>query len=77
MRKGFIIKHRKIRKKNDSSQSVKTAVEHSEEQFYQKIEKSLKIKRDQIQKVTDCKKINRRKEETGGFHCLFRRCMGG
>ena len=25
MRKGFIIKHRKIRKKNDSSQSVKTA----------------------------------------------------
>ncbi len=56
---------------------LKLPVEHNEEQFCQKIEKSLKIKRDQIKKLTDCKKINRRKEETGGFHCLFRRCMGG
>ena len=68
---------------------LKLPVEHSEEQFYQKIEKSLKIKRVGMiilfsknkkrsdQKVTDCKKINGRKEETGGFHCLFRRCMGG
>ena len=56
---------------------LKLPVEHSEEQFYQKIEKSLKNKKRSDQKVTDCKKINRRKEETGGFHCLFRRCMGG
>lgn len=30
---------------------LKLPVEHSEEQFYQKIEKSLKIKRDQIKKL--------------------------
>jgi len=30
---------------------LKLPVEHSEEQFYQKIEKSLKIKKDQIKKL--------------------------
>ena len=30
---------------------LKLPVEHSEEQFYQKIEKSLKIKRDQIKAI--------------------------
>jgi hypothetical protein len=53
---------------------LKLPVEHSEEQFYQKIEKSLKIKKDQ--KAADCKKINRCKEETGRFYCLLCRCMG-
>ena len=73
---------------------LKLPVEHSEEQFYQKIEKSLKIKRDQIKKLQivktsmDARKRDRSEswetEEsdseltgTGGFHCLFRRCMGG
>ncbi len=37
---------------------LKLPVEHNEEQFCQKIEKSLKIKKDQIKKVTDRKKIN-------------------
>ena len=38
-------------------------VEHSEEQFYQKIEKSLKIKRDQIKKLQIVKKsIDARKK---------------
>ena len=35
---------------------LKLPVEHSEEQFYQKIEKSLKIKRDQIKKLQIVKK---------------------
>ena len=35
---------------------LKLPVEHSEEQFYQKIEKSLKIKKDQIKKLQIVKK---------------------
>ena len=38
---------------------LKLPVEHSEEQFYQKIEKSLKIKRDQIKKLQIVKKYIR------------------
>lgn len=42
---------------------LKLPVEHSEEQFYQKIEKSLKIKRDQIKKLQIVKKsIDARKK---------------
>ena len=42
---------------------LKLPVEHSEEQFYQKIEKSLKIKKDQIKKLQIVKKsIDARKK---------------
>ena len=42
---------------------LKLPVEHSEEQFYQKIEKSLKIKKDQIKKLQIAKKsIDARKK---------------
>ena len=42
---------------------LKLPVEHNEEQFCQKIEKSLKIKKDQIKKL----QIVKKSMETSGF----------
>ena len=49
---------------------LKLPVEHSEEQFYQKIEKSLKIKKDQIKKLQIVKKsIDARKKPDVSIVC--------
>ena len=51
---------------------LKLPVEHSEEQFYQKIEKSLKIKKDQIKKLQIVKKSidARKKEDVHYSYCI-------